>query len=335
MNSQAAAPQAIAVSVIVPVYNVEAWVGDCLQSILDQDFSSPFEIIVVDDCSTDASRQVCREYQTIHPQRIVLIECNENGGVSRARNLGLESMRGDYFTFVDPDDLLPREALENLYQSAQRSQASIVKGNNSIFSTSSEKAARYNVTRETLISDDDVLTVLYQHNQVRGHTWGKLFRSDPLRQCHFVPGLRMVEDLLYCCETFAQADTLLLIDKPVYRYRNRATGAKGIKYENGSYLQWLDTVEKTGHFARSRGQLRAHRNLLVRTMAQLARECRDLPPELAQTVLPTIRDRRENWDINMRAILFGHRLGLHALSHYVKMLIAIGQIERRIRESTP
>ena len=62
MNNQASAPQAIAISVIVPVYNVEQWVGDCLRSILDQDFPLPFQVIVIDDCSTDASLRICREF---------------------------------------------------------------------------------------------------------------------------------------------------------------------------------------------------------------------------------------------------------------------------------
>ena len=118
----------------------------------------------------------------------------------------------------------------------------------------------------------------------------------------------------------------------MYRYRSRSIGAKGKKYENGSYLEWLDTIERSGHFARSSKQVRAHRQLLLRTLAQLARECRDLPAELARKVLPVIRERREKWNIGPASILFADRLGLRAFGHYLKIQSAQRAIEGRIQD---
>lgn len=329
MSHEVASPNAIAVSIIVPVYNVEAYVSDCLQSILAQTLRETFEIILVDDCSSDDSAAICRQFADAHPHRITLLENPKNMGVSSARNRALEVMRGRYFLFVDPDDLLPPNALAALYQAAEDSQASIVKGNNTIFSDSGNKPARYNVDRRALVLGENILTTLYRHNRVRGHAGGKLFRRKSLGHFRFPPGVSMVEDLYYCCEVFAHADSLLLLNQPVYRYRYRESGASGQKYENGSYLEWLDTVEQTHRFASNARQVRAHRALMVRTLTQLARECRRLPRPLAQSVLAEIEARRRKWDISLAAIIGKHRLGLQSIGHCLKMQFALRDIRRQ------
>lgn len=322
------------ISIIVPVYNVTPYVEECLESIYSQAFSHAYEVILIDDCSTDSSIDICRRFiEKNHLTNFTILKNSENQGVSVTRNRGLEEASGHYFMFVDPDDCLAPGAIASLYDTAEQFSASIVKGNNTIFNEQQERAARYNVTQQTLVSGQEVLTTLYQHDQVRGHPWGKLFRRDQLGAYRFPLGVRMAQDLFYCSEVFSHADSLLLIEQNVYRYRDRDSGSTGSKFDSGSYLDWLDSVEKTVQFARTPGQMRAHKNLLVRTMAQLARECRQLPKNRAEQVLSEIEQRCKRWNIRLWWLVMRDHLGLRSLARYFKMRQAIRQSRQNLRQA--
>lgn len=100
-------------SVIIPVYNVESYLRPCLDSVLAQDARSEYEAILVDDGSTDSSGAICDEYATKHPGIFRAMHI-PNGGVSQARNLGMDAAKGAYITFLDADDLLDAQALATL-----------------------------------------------------------------------------------------------------------------------------------------------------------------------------------------------------------------------------
>lgn len=323
----------IEISVIVPVYNVAPFVKACLQSIDEQSFTLPYEVLLIDDCSTDGGADICRSFVSRHAGKFSLLENPENCGVSVTRNRGLEVARGRYFMFVDPDDLLPIDALADLYDAARKYDCDIVKGNNSIFDSKDETAARYDVNNPEHIEGEDVLTTLYEHEKVRGHPWGKLFRRDTLGNYRFTVGVRMAQDLFYCSEVFSHANSLMLLDRNVYRYRNRETGSTGGKFKSGSYHDWLDSVENTVRFGHSKSHYRAHKKLLVRTMAQLARECRKLPPADAEEVLRTIQQRCERWQIRLISLLLKDRLDLRSLARYVKMRLAIRETRHALLRS--
>ena len=101
------------VSIIVPIYNVEKYLRQCLDSILRQTFR-PLEIILVNDGSTDGSDTICQEYAKID-ERIVYLK-KENGGVSDARNVGLDAVTSDYVLFIDSDDWIEPTYVEVLYE---------------------------------------------------------------------------------------------------------------------------------------------------------------------------------------------------------------------------
>lgn len=333
MNRHTASAANPAISIIVPVFNVAAWIDAGLQSLLRQNFSEPYEVILVDDCSTDNSLQVCRDYAARYEDRFILIESPANAGVSSARNLGLERARGRYLMFVDPDDLLPISALTDMYAAAQRYDADIVKGNLELFNDQGRRPAPDHVRGLELVRADAVLITLYEHAQVRGHVGGKLFRRDKFGALRFTVGVRMAQDLLYFSEMFAQADSLLLLDRKVYLYRKHATGSTGAKYQKGSYIDWLNAVERCGKFAHSSSQTRAHKGLLLRTMTQITRECRDIPAAKAAPVLETIEDKCRKWNIRLGKILFADRLGLRDINRYIKLRLALRLI--RLKLSKP
>jgi len=320
-------------SIIIPVFNAAPYLRESLDSIIQQNFSHAYEVILVDDCSTDGSVEICRQYSQGYPQSFLLIENNSNMGVCISRNLGLEQASGRYLMFVDADDILPPSAILSLFSAAEQNNADIVKGNLSLFDEIGESPAPDKVKRTTLVSGDNVLTTLYEHKSVRGHIGGKLFRRERLGQIRFPVRVRMAEDLLFFSELFSKAESLILLDKNVYRYRKHRAGSTGRKYEKGSYIDWLGAVENSGAFATSNKQKRAHKDLLVRTMAQIARECRKIPSASAKEVLDTIIQKCRHWDIRLFHLIFRDRLGLRGISRYIKLQLAIKQIRRNLSDS--
>ena len=114
------------ISVIVPVYNAEAYIERCIESILNQSYEY-FELILVNDGSVDNSLEICKEFAS-KDNRIVVLD-RPNGGASAARNMGLSIMRGKYIVFVDSDDYVSPSYLENLYFAAKHGQYDIVQCN--------------------------------------------------------------------------------------------------------------------------------------------------------------------------------------------------------------
>ena len=115
-----------AISVIIPMYNVEKYIGECLDSLLAQTFKD-FEVIVVDDCSTDNSCVVVESYAKKFGGRLKLTHTKKNtGGAGLPRNKGIELSRGEYLSFIDPDDTITPTAFKELYNLAKKSAAEVV-----------------------------------------------------------------------------------------------------------------------------------------------------------------------------------------------------------------
>lgn len=114
------------VSVIIPVYNTEKYLRKCLESVCNQTLSD-IEIICIDDCSTDGSLEILKEYSK-KDERIKLVELKENKGAGAARNLGIDNAKGEYIGFVDSDDWIDLDFYEKLYKEAIRTDADITKG---------------------------------------------------------------------------------------------------------------------------------------------------------------------------------------------------------------
>lgn len=105
------------VSVIIPCYNVEKWVGRCLESVVNQDFGlDKLEIICVDDYSTDSTLDVLKEWESKYPENIMIIPLEDNGRQGRARNIGLDYSTGEWIAFIDADDWVESDYLTKMYQ---------------------------------------------------------------------------------------------------------------------------------------------------------------------------------------------------------------------------
>lgn len=306
------------ISIIVPIYNVDAYLTECLESIVAQKYKGRIEVILINDRSTDRSQSICLQFLANYPSLFVYHEQPENLGVSSARNAGLELSNGDYFCYVDADDVLPPSALETLHSAALQGNADIVKGNNLVFSTEKRVQANYGVKKNESYTGDELLTLLYGHNKIRGHSWGKLFRSATLKRYRFPEGIRMAEDLAYCVNVFSHAKSLMLIPDNVYYYRLRPSGAAKNKYKNYAYRDWFNVLLDIKRYAITKSQKKAYYSLVVRSMLEYIRECRSFSGTTLKQLLNEVTQLALNTNVNWVQLIFKHHVTLATLSRYIK-----------------
>ena len=200
------------ISVIVPVYNVEKFVGRCLTSIINQSYTN-LEIIVVNDGSTDNSLSVCEEYAA-KDGRIKLIT-QENRGLSGARNTGLRHYTGEYVTFVDSDDWIHQNMIECLYNVLIRhdSEMSLCASLRVSEETIPDKQHK---ELEGIARTRDVFMKLFLNGTFTA-CWSRLFRKDIISGFEFPEGLNC-EDYIYMYEAIRRAKAIASINLPLYYY---------------------------------------------------------------------------------------------------------------------
>ena len=212
------------ITVIVPVYNVESYLRKCLDSIIAQTYKN-IEIVVVNDGSTDASAEICKEFVEID-HRIIYIE-QENSGLSAARNTGLENMSGDYVTFVDSDDWIELDYVETLYKKITQYQADIAVGNYYSFNES-EGMFYFHILGdsyyEKVYDNISIFENLYESQEMKNFAlisaWGKLYKAGLFEQLRFDIG-KLGEDGYLNQKIYLLAEKIVYIHKGIYSYRIR------------------------------------------------------------------------------------------------------------------
>lgn len=308
------------IAIIIPVYNVETYIEESIESLLAQIFKGSYQLILVNDCSPDNSGTICASYAEKYAEIILYLEHSTNLGVSVARNTGLKAMNAKYFTFVDPDDVLPHNALQALFNAIENSNADIAKGSNTLFTNRSNTPAKYNVRKQKLYHNDECLSALLRHRNVRGHTWGKIYRSSKLGNIRFKPNYLMAEDFLYCAEAFANCSLLKLIPDIVYYYRTNNQGAKAKKYETGAYKWWFKAVDKAKQHTRSNLHNTALFQLKILTLIQAAKEVRKLEEPLRSHLFTELKLLRKEWDISLKNIFLMGNNPLRSAIQYTQYI---------------
>lgn len=217
------------ISVIVPVYNTEKWLRRCVDSILAQTFTD-FELLLIDDGSTDGSGAICDEYAGIDSR--VRVFHKPNGGVSSARNLGLNNARGEWISFVDADDWIYLTTLETLFKASDKNEI-VFLSISEIF----EDGTRVDYIAKDVQSDDKEITqrnILYLKNNEAnypffGYTVSKMFRRDIIEEFHirFINGFACFEDEIFTDEYCRNITRLRIVSKPLYCYRRSTCGLTG------------------------------------------------------------------------------------------------------------
>lgn len=203
-------------SVVVPIYNAEKFLSTCLDSIISQDLDG-FEVVLVDDGSTDSSEKICCDYAKKYSFVTTLHQAN--GGVSAARNLGVQHVLSEYVVFVDADDFLPIGALSTMYAVAESYPADM-----HIFNLARTSGSSLNVRVPeshlplgvSYMEVQNVMHLLLRY-QIPVGPVAKLFRSSLFQHIDFAMGMKVGEDLLFnLCYLNAVNSRVVLSDTVVY-----------------------------------------------------------------------------------------------------------------------
>ena len=213
------------VSIIVPVYNVEEYFEECIQSIISQTYTN-IEIILVDDGSTDGSGRMCDEYAKQDP-RIVVVH-KENGGLSSARNAGLDVATGEYIQFIDSDDYIAPIMTEDLMQAVIVNQAHMAIGGVATFYyENGARIERYHnmQTNQSVVSGKDILCNIsseshFMYDLPTVIVCNKLFHKQLFENIRFPIG-QISEDNYVIHRLYVPQSTIAIVNKPHYYYRQR------------------------------------------------------------------------------------------------------------------
>ncbi len=204
------------ISVIVPVYNVENYLRQCMDSIINQSFEN-LEIICVNDGSTDSSCSILEEYEA-KDHRIILVS-QENQGVSSARNRGIELSTGEYISFVDPDDYLEKDAFKIASNNLENGTIDILSWGYNPFPNPSAWYVNASSPVNDIYKSDSVNAFFNGTGSVV--VWNKLYKTEMIKKnlLLFNENLKTAEDVEFNMMTFVRASNVKFISDKLYYYR--------------------------------------------------------------------------------------------------------------------
>ena len=223
------------ISIIVPIYNVENYLRQCLDSIMNQTYQN-FECLLINDGSPDNSADICREYVS-KDSRFRYFE-KENGGVSSARNLGIEHSKGEYITFIDSDDWVESDYLEVLYRALLEEQADIAISTYKQFNMDDNcyylHSYQRGYDRKVFTNGEliDALYSLYVYDNTYNFVSCKLVSREILKYIHFNLSTSYGEDMEFWNKVFLISKKIVYVNKDTYIYRTTHDNSKHYEEES-------------------------------------------------------------------------------------------------------
>lgn len=245
------------VSVIVPVYNVENYIYKCVNSITNQTYRN-LEIILVNDGSKDNSGKLCDEL-ACNDNRIKVIHENNNG-VSISRNIGINTALGDYILFVDSDDYLDKNVIEELVKNL--SGCDIVKISHKEIRGNKEK----NFSNEGVYTKKEYIKKIL-FGDIGGHSWGYLLKRDIIKEIYFDTNTSCMEDTIFILNCILKSNNIKCINTSYYNYRINETGitcsSERIFRNIEDYMYSMDKIENMVKVIRNKN---FHSNMLIKRL---------------------------------------------------------------------
>lgn len=223
------------VSVIIPVYNTEPFLDECLESVTGQTYGE-LEIIVINDGSTDGSGDVCKRWEK-KDSRICYVE-KENQGQGAARNLGIALATGDYIIFVDSDDYLDKQLVEKVYNQISKEKADLCVYSNYNIGDQKQKALldfklfQGSSTKDNAGLLGNMIPILCN----------KMFAKELIKNTNVTMSNRMCEDLIFNARLYVRAKKICMLDEPLYYYRYNREGNMTTKFER--YLEVKESMNE-------------------------------------------------------------------------------------------
>lgn len=221
------------ISVIVPVYNVEKYLRQCLDSAVNQSYRDT-EILVVDDGSTDGSGDICDEYKT---DSRVQVYHTDNHGLSAARNFALDRTHGDYIAFLDSDDWFEETALERFITVAQNRGTDIV--GCEFYQEYKDKTVEPKGTRTEFVAEGDgVLKAMVIDHKLTEDVWNKFYRASLFNSIRYPEGM-IFEDKATTYKLLQKAQVLAYTPAPLIHYRNREGSLSNVHSMKSLVDYWI------------------------------------------------------------------------------------------------
>jgi len=221
------------VSVIISVYNAEARLERMLQSIQEQSYKH-FEVILVNDGSTDFSEDICRKFERMDSRFCCYSQSNQ--GVSAARNHGLEHATGEFVTFLDADDWIDANYLQVLLSACKDADIAIC---DTVVEIEEKEVLRF-THKETVMTQAEALNELLTRKTINSGPYSKIFRKKIIKGIKFKK-YKTYEDILFCIDAFTQAESIAVTDRTRYHYVQNPSGAMSYMLKEPS----LDIINAT------------------------------------------------------------------------------------------
>lgn len=206
------------ISVVIPVYNVERYVGKCLSSLVEQTFTD-FEVIAVNDGSRDSSLTILRKFEERYPFITVIDQRNQ--GMSAARNAGMTIARGEYLCFVDSDDFVAPTYLEELYNACVETQSDISCCYYYFRFVENEFLFEYPFRIKGILNQTQAMNKLLRDVQVQSLVWNKMYKRSLFTDYNIQFPSMAFEDMAIANKVFAHANQVIVLDRPLYYYNQR------------------------------------------------------------------------------------------------------------------
>lgn len=228
------------VSIVVPIYNVAAFLPRCVESLLKQTYEN-VEIVLVDDCSTDNGADIAREYAVNNTQKVIFVQREKNGGLSAARNSGIKASSGEWITFVDSDDWVSEDFVETLLNAAKTDGADIVmsdfyyafeSGKTYAVSTCGSVSTDTNHKLKVALADPCSTTRLYRKT---------LFTENDIS---FPEDIWRSEDIATVIPVLTYTDKISIVQKPMYYYFQRGSSLSNQNFKNVDISFYPKTIER-------------------------------------------------------------------------------------------
>lgn len=227
------------ISIIVPVYKVEKYLNRCVQSIVDQTYSN-LEIILVDDGSPDCCPAMC-DVWTERDSRIQVIH-KKNGGLSDARNAGMEVAKGEMIGFVDSDDWIASDMYQYLYEAMKADNSDIAACGVEMIWEDGTSSQMLTKVGSCVLNREKAMEALIEESWLKQPVWYKLYKTDLIRSILFPVG-KYHEDAFWSYRAIGVAERVSVIDRVGYYYWQRNGSIMGEKYS----LKRLDAIEALEH----------------------------------------------------------------------------------------
>jgi len=209
------------VSIIIPVYNVEKYIEQCLISIINQSYKN-LEIILIDDGSLDQSGNICDLYQ--NKDNRVKVFHKKNGGSASAKNLGLRKVSGDYVMFVDSDDFIDRDTIRSVVNLLEQEKADIVQTN--LVEIFKDTNKLEDTSKNIKIYNKEEFLSEYLNNWKNALFCNKIYKKEVLKNIFFIEG-RYIDDEFFTYRVVLNANKIITYDLNTYYYRQRKSSVMG------------------------------------------------------------------------------------------------------------